>query len=36
VKDLKLVDKISVQYNIGHLVAAEGTPSLPSGKYWWR
>jgi nitrous-oxide reductase len=33
VKDLKLVDKISVQYNIGHLVAAEGDTVAPKGKY---
>jgi nitrous-oxide reductase len=33
VKDLKLVEKISTQYNIGHLVAAEGDTVAPKGKY---
>lgn len=33
VKDLKLVDKISTQYNIGHLVAAAGDTTKPEGKY---
>ncbi len=33
VKDLKLEDKISVHYNIGHLVAAEGDTVSPDGKY---
>ena len=32
-KDLKLVEKISTQYNIGHLVAAEGDTVAPKGKY---
>ncbi|MEO8801481.1 MAG: Sec-dependent nitrous-oxide reductase, partial [Polyangiaceae bacterium] len=32
-KDLKLEDKISVHYNIGHLVAAEGDTVSPDGKY---
>ncbi|MFN0064244.1 MAG: Sec-dependent nitrous-oxide reductase [Myxococcaceae bacterium] len=33
VKDLKLVEKISTQYNIGHLVSAEGDTVEPDGKY---
>jgi nitrous-oxide reductase len=33
VKDLKLLEKISVHYNIGHLVAAEGDTVSPDGKY---
>ncbi len=33
VKDLKLLDKISTSYNIGHLVAAEGDTVEPDGKY---
>jgi nitrous-oxide reductase len=33
VKDLKVLDKISVHYNIGHLVAAEGDTVSPDGKY---
>ena len=33
VKDLKLIEKISTQYNIGHLVAAEGDTVAPKGKY---
>lgn len=33
VKELKLVEKISTQYNIGHLVAAEGDTVSPDGKY---
>ncbi len=32
-KDLKLKDKISVHYNIGHLVAAEGDTVSPDGGY---
>ena len=32
-KDLKLIDKIPVHYNIGHLVAAEGDTVSPDGKY---
>ena len=32
-KALKLVDKVSVQYNIGHLVAMEGDTVKPQGKY---
>ncbi len=31
--DLKVVDKISVHYNIGHLVTAEGDTVSPDGKY---
>jgi nitrous-oxide reductase len=33
VKELKLVEKISTHYNIGHLVAAEGDTVSPDGKY---
>jgi nitrous-oxide reductase len=33
VKDLKVIDKLSVHYNIGHLVAAEGDTVSPDGKY---
>lgn len=32
-KDLKLVDKLSVHYNIGHIMAAEGDTVSPDGKY---
>jgi nitrous-oxide reductase len=32
-KAFKLVDKIPVQYNIGHLVTMEGDTVKPSGKY---
>ncbi len=32
-KDLKVVDKVSTHYNIGHLVAAEGDTVNPDGKY---
>ncbi len=32
-KDLKVVDKIPVQYNIGHILAAEGDTVSPDGKY---
>jgi nitrous-oxide reductase len=32
-KDLKLLDKLSVHYNIGHLTAAEGDTVSPDGKY---
>jgi nitrous-oxide reductase len=32
-KDLKLVEKIPVHYNIGHLVTAEGDTVSPDGKY---
>jgi nitrous-oxide reductase len=32
-KDLKVVDKIPVHYNIGHLAAAEGDTVSPDGKY---
>jgi nitrous-oxide reductase len=32
-KDLKVVDKISTHYNIGHLVAAEGDTIHPDGGY---
>lgn len=33
VKDLKLIDKVSTHYNIGHLSAAEGDTVSPDGKY---
>jgi nitrous-oxide reductase len=33
VKELKMIEKISTQYNIGHLVAAEGDTVDPDGKY---
>jgi len=33
VKELKLVDKLSVHYNIGHIMAAEGDTVSPDGKY---
>ncbi|HEY0985742.1 MAG TPA: Sec-dependent nitrous-oxide reductase [Kofleriaceae bacterium] len=32
-KELKLVDKVSTHYNIGHLAAAEGDTVSPDGKY---
>ncbi|MFI5301009.1 MAG: Sec-dependent nitrous-oxide reductase [Polyangiales bacterium] len=32
-KDLKLVEKLSVHYNIGHILAAEGDTVSPDGKY---
>jgi nitrous-oxide reductase len=32
-KDLKVVDKVSTHYNIGHLVAAEGDTVSPDGRY---
>jgi nitrous-oxide reductase len=32
-KELKMVEKISTNYNIGHLVAAEGDTVDPDGKY---
>ena len=32
-KDLKVVDKLSVHYNIGHIMAAEGDTVSPDGKY---
>jgi nitrous-oxide reductase len=32
-KDLKLLDKVSTHYNIGHLSAAEGDTVSPDGKY---
>lgn len=32
-KDLKVVDKLDVHYNIGHLVAAEGDTVSPDGKF---
>jgi nitrous-oxide reductase len=31
--DLKLIDKIEVHYNVGHLVMAEGDTTSPDGKY---
>jgi nitrous-oxide reductase len=33
VKDLKVVEKISTHYNIGHIMAAEGDTVSPDGKY---
>ena len=32
-KTLKVVDKLSVHYNIGHILAAEGDTVSPDGKY---
>ena len=32
-KDMKLIEKISVHYNIGHILAAEGDTVSPDGKY---
>ena len=32
-KDLKLIDKITAHYNVGHLAAAEGDTIHPGGKY---
>jgi nitrous-oxide reductase len=32
-KDLKLIEKIKVHYNVGHLVAAEGDTVSPDGGY---
>jgi len=32
-KDLKVLDKVSTHYNIGHLTAAEGDTVSPDGKY---
>jgi len=32
-KEMKLVDKLSVHYNIGHIMAAEGDTVSPDGKY---
>ena len=31
--DLKLIEKMPVHYNIGHIVAAEGDTVSPDGKY---
>jgi nitrous-oxide reductase len=33
VKELKLVEKISTHYNVGHLVVAEGDTVSPDGRY---
>lgn len=33
VAEMKLVEKLSVQYNIGHIMAAEGDTVSPDGKY---
>jgi nitrous-oxide reductase len=33
VKELKVTDKLSVHYNIGHILAAEGDTVSPDGKY---
>jgi nitrous-oxide reductase len=32
-KDMKLIEKLSVHYNIGHIMAAEGDTVSPDGKY---
>ncbi|MCB0251896.1 MAG: cytochrome C, partial [Anaerolineae bacterium] len=32
-EDLKVVDKVDVHYNVGHLVAAEGDTVSPDGNY---
>ena len=32
-KEMKLVEKLPVQYNIGHILAAEGDTVSPAGKY---
>ncbi|HEY6036422.1 MAG TPA: Sec-dependent nitrous-oxide reductase, partial [Kofleriaceae bacterium] len=32
-KDLKVLDKVPVHYNVGHIVAAEGDTVDPDGKY---
>ena len=32
-KDLKLIEKLPVHYNIGHIMAAEGDTVSPDGKY---
>jgi nitrous-oxide reductase len=32
-KDMKLVEKLSAHYNIGHILAAEGDTVSPDGKY---
>ncbi len=32
-KEMKLVEKLSVHYNIGHIMAAEGDTVSPDGKY---
>jgi nitrous-oxide reductase len=33
IKDMKLVEKLSAHYNIGHILAAEGDTVSPDGKY---
>ncbi len=33
VKDLKMIEKIPVHYNIGHIMSAEGDTVSPDGKY---
>jgi nitrous-oxide reductase len=33
VKEMKVLDKLSVHYNIGHIMAAEGDTVSPDGKY---
>ncbi len=33
VKDMKTLDKLSVHYNIGHILAAEGDTVSPDGRY---
>ncbi|KPK14709.1 MAG: cytochrome C, partial [Myxococcales bacterium SG8_38] len=32
-KDLKVIEKVKVHYNVGHIVAAEGDTVSPDGKY---
>jgi len=32
-KDMKIIDKLSVHYNIGHILAAEGDTVSPDGKW---
>lgn len=33
IKEMKLIEKLSVHYNIGHIMAAEGDTVSPDGKY---
>lgn len=32
----KLVDKLKINYNVGHLVTSEGDTVKPDGQFWWR
>ena len=32
-KDLKMIEKVKVHYNVGHIVAAEGDTTTPDGRY---